>query len=467
MSSSPSKDKGRALRKSVSHSQGLGIPKFTPRIPIQYPRCQQRWYIFVGVLAMLAVTLADNTGRPSRLYERTMDPSDFLKRANRILETSPIIDGHNDLPYLIRIETKNKIYSERFTFESGLLSHTDLEKMREGKVGGQFWSVYAECPEDSKTQIDDPTWTIRDTLEQIDIAQRLAEKYPDDLQLCRTVACARRAFRSGKIASFMGMEGGHQLGNSLGVLRQMYDLGVRYVTITHNCDNAFGTAASTVAAGGEDKGLTQFGSEFVREMNRLGMLIDLSHASIKLMADVLAETKAPVIFSHSSAYALSQHVRNVPDDILRRVAKNGGIVMVTFVPMFLDVKNPSSVDIHKAADHIFHVAELSAWDHVGVGSDFDGMGDVPIGLENVSKFPQLVKVLLERGATEEQVRKFAGENILRVLSEVENYSKALESAGVNPNEETWSGRKWTRVDLPFPLMFNDSIGNRIPGKTYP
>ncbi|KLJ05512.1 membrane dipeptidase [Blastomyces silverae] len=310
-------------------------------------------------------------------------------------------------------------------------------------------------------------WAVRDTLEQIDVAKRLVEEYSNDLQFCGTVACARQAFKAGKVASFMGIEGGHQIGNSLAALRQVYDLGVRYITVTHNCDNAFGTAASTVAAGGIDNGLPDFGREFVHEMNRLGMLIDLSHVSYQTMVDVLAETKAPVIFSHSSAYALSKHRRNVPDDVLRAVAKNGGVVMVTFVPMFLDVEDPSSVDIHKAVDHIFHVAEVAGWDHVGVGSDFDGTGDVPIGLEDVSTYPQLAKLLLKRGATDEQVRKFAGENILRAWSEVENYSKVLKSAGEKPNEETWLGRKWTRADMSMPFMFHDSKGNRIPGKTYP
>ncbi|KAK2797631.1 hypothetical protein FQN51_008325, partial [Onygenales sp. PD_10] len=341
------------------------------------------WLKPLGLLTILALVVAYSTGGLSYIKQQKAlhDPLDFSKRADLILETTPLIDGHNDLPYLIRIETKNQIYNERFTFESGLLSHTDLKKLRKGKVGGQFWSVYTECPEDPKTQIDDPTWSVRDTLEQIDIAKRLVDEYHKDLQYCDTPACARAAFKSGKIGSFLGIEGGHQIGNSLAALRQVYDLGVRYITVTHNCDNAFATAASTVRAGGEDKGLTEFGREFVKEMNRLGMLIDLSHVSHQTMRDVLADTKAPIMFSHSSAYALSKHTRNVPDDVLSLVAKNGGVVMVNFYPVFLAVENPEVADIQLVADHVFHIAEVAGWDHVGIGSDFDGVGATPNGLE--------------------------------------------------------------------------------------
>ncbi|WEW61659.1 metal-dependent amidohydrolase family protein [Emydomyces testavorans] len=432
---------------------------------------QQRTWIrktvvFVSIAAVAAtitryIPFSSILGNPSS----HIDPHDYAARADQILSTTPLIDGHNDLPYLIRLEMRNKIYDhKKFPFGTGLMCHTDEKKIREGKLGGQFWSVFVECPQDPAVGIDDPTWAVRDTLEQIDVTKRLVKEYPDLLQYCETPACARAAFRRGRVGSFLGIEGGHQIGNSLGSLRQMHDLGVRYITITHNCDNAFATAASTVAAGNPDGGLTDFGYEFIEEMNRLGMLIDLSHVSHQTMRDVLSVTKAPVIFSHSSSYALSQHLRNVPDDVLRDIAKNNGIVMVTFVPSFLKVDDPTSVTIHDAVNHIFHIAKVAGWDHVGVGSDFDGTVNVPKGLENVSKYPRLVELLLERGATDEQVRKFAGENLLRVWSDVEKVSQRINASGRKPNEATWPGRKWLELDVPMPSMFEDSKKGRVKGK---
>ncbi|EAS27784.3 dipeptidase 1 [Coccidioides immitis RS] len=391
-----------------------------------------------------------------------IDPHDYATRANRILSTTPLIDGHNDLPYLIRLETKNKIYDhEKLPFRTGLLSHTDQIKIQEGKLGGQFWSVFVECATDPNAEIDDPTWAVRDTLEQIDVTKRLVQEYPDLLEYCESASCAKAAFKRGKVGSFLGIEGGHQIGNSLASLRQVYDLGVRYITVTHNCDNAFATAASTVAVGKPDLGLTDFGREFVKEMNRLGMLVDLSHVSHQTMRDILSVTKAPVMFSHSSSYALSKHLRNVPDDVLNGVTKNGGVVMVTFVPSFLKVDDPASATIHDAVDHILHVAKVAGWDHVGIGSDFDGTADVPEGLENVSKYPRLIELLLERGVTDEQARKLIGENILRVWSNVEEIAENIRALGEKPNEETWSGRKWTAaIDIPMPFMFKDSADKR-------
>jgi len=239
---------------------------------------------------------------------------------------------------------------------------------------------------------------VRDTLEQIDIARRFIEEYPSTFQYCDTPKCAAAAFKSGRIASMIGIEGGHQVGSmvfhlsydpianimsldSLGAIRQMYDLGARYITTTHNCDNAFATAASTVAAGGEDNGLTPFGHEYVAEMNRLGMMIDLSHVSHQTMRDILSITRAPVIFSHSGAYTVQKHLRHAPDDVLRGIKKNGGIVMATFVTRFLNMKNPEEATIHDVVDHIMHIVKIAGWECVGVGSDFSGTPAVPIGLE--------------------------------------------------------------------------------------
>ncbi|PMD38578.1 hypothetical protein L207DRAFT_568196 [Hyaloscypha variabilis F] len=354
-----------------------------------------------------------------------IDPKNYALRAERILSQTPLIDGHNDLPHIIQIELYGKMTDGKFNFNDKLLGHTDVQRMRKGQMGGQFWSVFVECAAVEK--INDPTWVVRDTLEQIDIARRSIGEYPEVFEYCPDAKSARRAFKKGRIASMIGIEGGHQVGNSLGALRQMYDLGARYMTTTHNCDNAFGTAASTVAAGGEDHGLTRFGHEYVAEMNRLGMMIDLSHVSHQTMRDIMSITQAPVIFSHSGAYSVQRHLRHVPDDVLRSIKKNEGIVMATFVTRVLNMKNPEAATIHDVVDHIFHIAEVAGWECVGVGSDFSDTPAVPIGLEDVSKYPDLVALLLERGATDEQVRLFAGENLLRVWGNIENVGEQLRA----------------------------------------
>ncbi|KAK2792009.1 hypothetical protein FQN52_004115 [Onygenales sp. PD_12] len=364
-------------------------------------------------------------------------------RAQAILKSSPLIDGHNDFPYFIRETTHDQIYDGKLDFEGHLSGSTDLKRLREGKLGGQFWSVFVDCLPDPNATPDSPSWVVRNTLEQIDVTKRWAELYSDDLQFCETPACAHDAFKKGKIGSFIGVEGGHQVGNSLGALRTLYDLGARYMTITHDCDNAWATAAATVKNGGEDKGLTDFGPELIKEMNRLGMVVDLSHVSPNTMRDVLKVTDVPVMFSHSSAYAVSNHIRNVPDDVLLMVKENNGVVMVTFVNNFVNVTNPESADIEAVVDHIYHIADIAGWDHVGLGGDFDGTDDLPIGLEDVSKYPDLIKHVLDRGATDKQVRKLTGQNILRVWTEVEKRGKEIRKAGAFPNEAMWSGRNWT------------------------
>ena len=210
----------------------------------------------------------------------------------------------------------------------------------------------------------------------------MIEQYPSTLHYCEHSSCVRQAFRKGRIASMLGIEGGHQVGNSIASIRQFYDLGVRYITTTHNCDNAFATSASTVAMGAaEDHGLSRFGHEYVREMNRIGMMIDLSHVSHQTMRDVLSVTRAPVIFSHSGAYSVQRHLRHVPDDVLRNVKRNGGIVMVTFINRFLNMQDPDAASIDDVVDHVFHIADVAGWEHVGVGGDYSGTPDTPAGLE--------------------------------------------------------------------------------------
>ncbi|KAL4876201.1 putative dipeptidase [Aspergillus karnatakaensis] len=389
--------------------------------------------------------------------------TDYSARTRDVLSKTPLIDGHNDLPYLIRNELKHQIYNDRFTFNTGLLSQTDRKKLKEGLVGGQFWSAYIHCPDPSEqVGLDDPTCVVRDTLEQIDITKRFVAEYPDLFQFCANSTCAREAFQNGKIGSYIGIEGGHQIGNSLASLRMFYDLGARYITTTHNCDNVFATAASSVTAGAPDTGLTPFGREYVREMNRLGMMIDLSHVSHQSMRDILDESVAPVIFSHSGAYGVSKTLRFAPDDVIRRTAEGGGIVMITFVIRFLRPEDPGAATIHDVVDQILYVADLVGWEFVGVGGDFDGTPATPVGLEDVSKYPRLIELLMERGATDEQIRKFAGENMLRVWRDVERVAERLQAQGEKPNEAYWEGRKWVRDEIPMPRMFRDSIGRRVP-----
>lgn len=254
----------------------------------------------------------------------------------------------------------------------------------------------------------------------------------------------------------IGIEGGHQVGNSIATIRQMYNLGARYITFTHNCDNAFGTSASTVAAGGPDRGLFKLGQDAVKEMNRLGMMVDLSHVSHQTMRDVLSIARAPVIFSHSGAYSVEPHLRHVPDDVLRTVKTNGGIVMAVFVNRFLNMKNPDLATIHDVVDHIFYLAEVCGWECVGIGSDFSGTPYVPIGLEDVSKFPALIELLMQRGATDGQIRLLAGENILRVWGNIEKHAKEIQATGEKPVEAEYDGRNWPKGLKSSPWMLRQN-----------
>ncbi|KAJ5951090.1 transcriptional regulator family: Fungal Specific TF [Penicillium vulpinum] len=260
--------------------------------------------------------------------------------------------------------------------------------MKQGKVGGQFWSVFVEH-------------SVRDTLEQIDVAKRLVAEY-NELQYCETAACARKAFKSKRISSMLGAEGLHQIGSSIAVIRQMYELGVRYITLTHNCDNAFATAATTVTETGKDSGLSEFGRDAIREMNRLGMMIDLSHTSHRTMRDAISMTRAPVIFSHSACFALAKSLRNTPDDVLQMLRQNGGLIMIFFANKFIRPDNPEKASLEDVVDHIFHAASIAGWDHVGIGSDFDGTPTVASGIDDVSAYPRLIEAVMRRGATDEQ-----------------------------------------------------------------
>ncbi len=367
-----------------------------------------------------------------------------MERALRVLRSTPLVDGHNDLPWAIRESGTRPRDVEAYDLRIRAAGHTDLERLRQGRVGGQFWSVYV--PGEAKD-----SGFARLQLEQIDIARRVIAKYPERLALALTAGDVRREFRRGRIGSVLGMEGGHVLENSLGALRAYYDLGARYMTLTHNVTLDWADAALDSARHG---GLSAFGEEVVREMNRLGMLVDLSHASPATMSDALNVSEAPVIFSHSSARALADVPRNVPDSILRRLPANGGVVMVTFVPGFISQElvdygrarrrfgsdtataefrqwssaNPRPrATLSQVADHIEHIRRVAGADHVGIGGDFDGISEVVLGLEDVSKYPALFAELARRGWSDADLRKLAGENVLRAFEAAEAVSRRVRS----------------------------------------
>jgi len=375
-----------------------------------------------------------------------------LRRADKVLRDSILVDGHNDLPITIREYKAAPFDVDAYDLRKPTPGDTDLARLRAGRLGAQFWSVY--IPGEGRGPF------ARPQLEQIDIAHRIIERYPEAFQLATSVADVRKAKRRGRIASMLGMEGGYGLENSIGALRNYYALGVRYMALTHNSHTDWADAAAPLQP--RHNGLTPFGEEIVREMNRIGMLIDLSHASPKTMADTLRITQAPVIFSHSSARALCDVPRNVPDDILRELPRNGGVVMVTFVLSFINceaakvlqpamaaiglraraaatpeeaariraegyaaIKLPST-PISMVADHIEHIRKVAGIDHVGIGGDFDGNDWWPDGLDDVSTYPKLFAELVRRGWTDEELRKLAGENVLRAWSQTEKVAARLQ-----------------------------------------
>ena len=382
-------------------------------------------------------------------------PDPYLARVKKLLATTPVIDGHNDVPWEIREDRQMPRDVDHYDLRTNLKTQdTDFARMKAGGMGGQFWSIY--IPGEAKD-----SGYARIQLEQFDIARRMIAKYPDKLVFAKTAADAKRAMAAGKVASFLGMEGGHAIENSLGALRIYYELGARYMTLTHNVTLDWADAGLGKQTHG---GLTPFGKEVVREMNRLGMICDLSHVSPGVMSDVLTVSESPVMFSHSSSRALSDHPRDVPDSILVRLKKNGGVVMVTFVREFVSQKNldwriaaaarrrelatgfgGDTARLHAAmveweqanpqpivtlkdvADHFDHIKKLIGADHIGLGGDFDGTGGEHIqGLEDVSKYPDLLAELARRGWTDDELRKVASGNILRVLAENEKVAARLQ-----------------------------------------
>lgn len=383
-------------------------------------------------------------------------PADHLATARALLARTPVIDGHNDVPWKLREERAGKVEGfafDRLPDDQRKLWHTDLARMKQGGVGGQFWSVYipAEITGDA---------AVRTTIEQVDTARRLIDRFSDTMTFAPTADAAVAAMKRGKVASLLGAEGGHSINNSLAALRALHRAGVGYMTLTHS--KTIDWADSATDAPKHD-GLTPFGVEVVREMNRIGMLVDLSHVSPATMRDALDASAAPVIFSHSNARAVADHARNVPDDVLKRLPANGGIIMVTFVPSFtsnavtqwdatyaaekarldaLNLGDPATAKaklnawsaanprpqatVAQVADHIDHIRKLIGIDHIGIGSDYDGIPSAPVGLEDVAGVPNLFAELLRRGYSQADLAKIAQGNILRVMRNAEAVAARLQ-----------------------------------------
>ena len=396
------------------------------------------------------------------------DMGDLDERARSLLRQTPLIDGHNDTPWQYRKRVELKLDGLDFAGDLSTLDppmHTDINRLRQGGVGAQFWSVYIPAQRGGKPG------DTRTVIEQIDFVKRLVGRYPDYLELALTADDIERIHADGKIASLIGMEGGHSIEDSLAVLRATYDLGARYMTVTHSKNTNWADSATDDA---QFDGLNDFGREVIREMNRLGMLVDLSHVSPATMHDTLDVTAAPVIFSHSSAFAVCNHVRNVPDDVLLRVRDNGGVVMVVFLGYYVsedlrtwaerrqseraalakdqggdnvaitagladwDRLNPKPrATIGQVVDHMDYIRDLIGLDYIGIGGDYDGTSSLPVGMEDVSTYPALIVEMLRRGYTDDAVRKIIGLNVLRVMREVEAVAAKLQ-AEREPSEALFS-----------------------------
>lgn len=337
------------------------------------------------------------------------------ERVVRLHSEAPLIDGHNDLPWEIRKAGISAAAMRLDRGRSGVL--TDIPRLRRGMVGGQFWSVWVP------TSLSG-TEAVKTTREQIDRVKEMCAAYPSVFELAYTADDVMRIFKSGKIASLIGMEGGHSINGSLETLRDMYRRGARYMTLTHSKNTPWADSATDNPV---HNGLTKFGEQVVLEMNRLGMIVDLSHVSPATMRHALRITKAPVIFSHSGARAVCDHPRNVPDDVLRTLRANGGVVMVVFLPRYVSNSTPS---VSKVADHIDHIRKTAGINHIGIGSDFDGGGGFP-GLDDVSKFPNLTLELIRRGYTDEEIKKILGLNVLRVMRTVEEVARKMQESGAS------------------------------------
>jgi membrane dipeptidase len=423
-------------------------------------------------LTMLCAALMLAAGATWAQTSSTASDAALTTRIDHLLAHHPVIDGHNDLPWELRVRYGGDFDKVDLRMSTASLppqpgaEHdqvplmSDIPRLRAGHVGGQFWSVWVPV------NISGPA-AVKTTVEQIDLVKRMAQRYPADFAMAYSAEDVEREFKAGRVASLIGIEGGHQIDNSLATLRQMYALGARYMTLTHTSNTEWADSATDNPA---HHGLTPFGVAVVHEMNRLGMLVDLSHVSPDTMRAALANSQAPVMFSHSGARALVDHPRDVPDDVLAMVAKNRGVVMVNFYPGYVSQETATWQADHAAeqnrlnappyaglyvgqperakaamaewekahpepkatvamvADHVEHIRKIAGVDSIGIGSDFDGIPTTPVGLEGVDKFPKLFEELARRGWSDEDLAKVASGNILRVMHETEAVAKKLQAA---------------------------------------
>src|SRR5436190_5922245 len=389
-------------------------------------------FCFVWLCSAASLLIAQDKQRP---------PVVLTDEGRKVHFESFVFDGHNDLPWEMRTKADSS-FDKRDIRQPQPKMHTDIPRLRKGGVGAQFWSVYVPAETAKKGT------ALNDTLEQIQLVKAMIARYGGVFEQARTAADVERIVKAGKIASLIGVEGGHSIENSIENLRRLHALGAGYMTLTHSDTLAWADAATDKQA---HQGLTEFGEEIVREMNRLGMLVDLSHVSDETMKDAIRVSKAPIIYSHSSARAIANHPRNVPDDVLMLVKQNGGVVMINFFPGFVVPKSaqimakmfdktrelraafPNEADyqrenrrwerqndypagsIHDVVDHIDHIAKLIGVDYIGLGSDYDGIGKVPAQLEDVSTYPLITQELLNRGYKPADIHKITSGNILRVM----------------------------------------------------
>lgn len=416
-----------------------------------------RFLTFVTLVMVLSSAKSNQVSAAEEIANSAADrpPVVLTEAAKQLHSSSLLIDGHNDMPWELRKQGSSN-FEKLDISQSQATLQTDIPRLREGGVGAQFWSVWVPA----STAGDGTALTT--TLEQIELVKAMLVRYPETFELALTVDDIRRIHAEGKIASLIGVEGGHSIENSLNVLRQLYRLGARYMTLTHSDTLDWADSATDEERHG---GLTPFGEDVIREMNRLGMLVDISHVSPATMKHALRISTAPVIFSHSSARAVAEHTRNVPDDVLKLLPENGGVVMVNFfsgfvVPAAADtytqllafereqtkllqdrdqvsaeiakwrVKHPMPRgSIHDLVDHIDHIVKVAGIEHVGIGSDFDGVSVLPTQLEDVSCYPLITQALLDRGYTAEDIKKVLGENVLRAMRGAEQAAERMPAAG--------------------------------------
>ncbi|OAA76650.1 membrane dipeptidase GliJ [Akanthomyces lecanii RCEF 1005] len=365
----------------------------------------------------------------------------LLARAMELLHRTPLIDGHNDFPYILRGLHSGGDNDASLIISEMPIGQTDLTRLEKGRLGGQFWSAFVPCSRDKALDAD--LVAVRDTLQQIDLIHRLIAQNPRRLAFAHDSASVWEAFRSGRIASLIGVEGLHQIGGSFSALRLLHRLGVRYITLCHDSHNEF--VDSSTPAEPLHGGLSKSGEKVIREMNQTGLIIDLSHTSHDTQRCVLQASHAPVIFSHSSCFALKPHPRNVPDDILRSLAANNGVVMICFLPSLSGLATtepPTPATVATVADHVVHVGERIGYAHVGIGSDFDGMLEGPAGLDDVSAYPALVAELMRRGLSDEILAGILGGNVLRVLDDVARYASVASR-----RPEAADGRVCDSIDV--------------------